>query len=132
MSDETIHIKDEVKAQAAAAETTGQRWTEELSVRGSDLQGTLGRLGREAAVRKITLKNASGRTLAEFPLVLGAAGMLILGPWTAAVLVAAWLGRVSILIEYEEAPATMDEAMQALGGKADKAPAQLEANIKSA
>ena len=132
MSDETILIKDEVKAKAAKVEATGRQWSEELSVRGSDLQDTLGRLGREAAVRKITLKSASGRTIATFPMVIGAAGMLVLGPWTAAVLVAAWLGRVSILIEYEEAPATMEEAMNELSGKAEKTAAQLEANIKSA
>lgn len=132
MSDETIKIKEETKEQAARAEATGKRWTEEISVRGADLQDTLGRLGREAAVRKITLKNASGRTLAEIPLALGAAGMLVLGPWTAAVLVAAWLGRVSILIEYEEAPATMDEAIHELTGSLDKTADQLEAKAARA
>ncbi len=132
MSDETIHIKEEVKAQAEKAEATGQRWSEEISVRSGDLADTLGRLGREATVRKITLKNAGGRTIAEIPMVLGAAGMLVLGPWTAAVLVAAWLGRVSIIIDYEEAPATMDEAVKELTGSLDKTAGAIEANIKSA
>lgn len=129
MPEETIYIKEDVKAEAEAA---GRRWSEEISVRGSDLADTLGRLGREATVRKITLKSASGRTIAEIPLVLGAAGVLVLGPWTAALLVAAWLGRVSILIEYEEAPATMDEAVKQLSATIDKAADALEAGAASA
>lgn len=127
MSDEVIHIKEDVQAEA-----TGQRWTEELSVRGSDLADTLGRLGREAAVRKITIKSASGRTIAEIPLLLGTAGVLILGPWTAAVLVAAWLSRVSVIIEYEKAPETMQEAVKELTGSLDKTAGAGEATAQSA
>lgn len=129
MSDETILNKDEVKV---AAGSTGKRWSEEISVRSNDLAGTLSRLGREAAVRKITIKSAAGRTIAEIPMVLGAAGVLVLGPWTAALLVAAWLGRVSIIIDYEEAPATMGAALKEIRGDVDKAAAAIEANIKAA
>lgn len=128
MSDETIHI-DELKVEAEAA---GRRWTEELSVSGSNLADTLGRLGREAAVRKITVKNARGRTIAEIPLLLGTAGVLVLGPWTAAVLVAAWLGRVSLIIEYEKAPDTMEEAVKELTGSLDKTAGSIEATVQSA
>jgi hypothetical protein len=126
MSDDVIHIHDE------ADDATSRRWTEEMSVRGSDLASTLGRLGREAAVRKITVKAPGGRTIAEIPLVLGTAGVLLLGPWTAALLVAAWLGRVSIIIEYEKAPATMDEAFKQLTGATDKTAEAIEATAKSA
>jgi hypothetical protein len=129
MSDETILIKESMKSDA---ETTTQRWSEEISVRSGDLADTLGRLGREATVRKITLKNAAGKTMAEIPMVVGAAGMLVLGPWTAALLVAAWLGRVSIIIDYEEAPATMQAAVKEVSGSLGKSAAAIEANIKSA
>lgn len=129
MSDEIVYIKEETKAEAEAA---GQRWTEELSVRGSELGETLGRLGREAAVRKITVKSASGRTIAEIPLILGTAGVLLLGPWTAALLVAAWLGRVSLIIEYEQAPDTMEEAVKELTGSLDRTAGAIEANVQSA
>jgi hypothetical protein len=102
MSDEMIHVEEEVTETAEGMITTAKRWTEEISVRGGDVRETVSRLARNAGVRKITIKSANGRTIAQIPLVLGAAGVLIIGPWTAALLVAAWLTRVSILIEYEE------------------------------
>ncbi len=90
--------------------------TEEISVAGRDLAATLSRLAREATVRKVTVKNADGKTLIELPFLLGTAGVLVLGPWTAALLGAAWLTRTSILIEYEEAPETMKEAFLEMPG----------------
>jgi hypothetical protein len=112
MSDETIHIEEELKDAAHKVENTAKRWTEQITVRGGDLGETLGRLVKEATVRKITVKSESGKTLLEIPLVLGAAGMLIVGPWTAVLLVAAWLTRISILIEYEAAPTQVEEAVE--------------------
>lgn len=122
LRDEVIHIEEEFKDDAHKAEETGKRRMEELSVRGDELKATVGRLAREARVRRITVKNRSGRTLFEIPFVLGAAGVLIIGPWTAALLAAAWLSRVSILIEYEEAPSQVEEA-------ARSAVEQIEARI---
>lgn len=110
MSEQTIHIEEEVKDAVAKAEVVGKRRIEEISVRGSELKETVGRLGKEARVRKITVKNQQGKTLFELPLVLGALGVLIIGPWTAALLATAWLARFSILIEYEEAPSAVEEA----------------------
>ncbi len=116
MSDQSnnhvIHVEEEFKNVVHKAEDAGKRRFEEFSVRGGELKETLGRLVKEAGVRKIVLKNQSGKTLFEIPFVLGAAGVLIVGPWTAALLVAAWLTRVSILIEYEEAPSKVEEAAQ--------------------
>ena len=112
MNDETIHIEEELKDAAHKVEDTAKRWTEQITVRGGDLGETLGRLVKEATVRKITVKSQAGKTLLEIPLVLGAAGMLIVGPWTAVLLVAAWLTRVSILIEYEAAPTQVEEAVE--------------------
>ena len=112
MSDETIHIEEELKGAAHKVEDTAKRWTEQISVRGGDLGETLGRLAKEATVRKITVKSESGKTLLEIPLVLGVAGAVIVGPWTAILLVAAWLTRVSILIEYEAAPTQVEEAVE--------------------
>ncbi len=109
MSDQMIHIEEEAKDAAAKVEVTGKRRIEAFTVRGDELKGTLGRLAKEAYVRKITLKSQSGKTLAEIPFVLGAAGVLIIGPATAILLAAAWLTRVSILIEYEEAPSKVEE-----------------------
>ena len=112
MSEQIINVENEFKDVVAQAEVVGQRRFEEISVRGSELKETLGRLTKEARVRKITLKNQSGRTLAEIPLALGALGVLIIGPWTAALLATAWLTRVSIIIEYEDAPNEVEKAVE--------------------
>ena len=121
MSDETIHIEEELKGAAHKVEDTAKRWTEQISVRGGDLGETLGRLAKEATVRKITVKSESGKTLVEIPLVLGVAGALFVGPWTAVLLVAAWLTRVSILIEYEAAPITAKEVVEDVADKVEVA-----------
>lgn len=108
MSEQMIHIEEEFKDAMDKAEEAGRRRVEELSVRGDELKETLVRLGKEATVRKITIKSRSGRTLAEIPLALGALGVFVLGPATAALLAAAWLTRVSVLIEHVEAPAAVE------------------------
>ena len=55
MNDETIHIEEELKDAAHKVEGTAKRWTEQITVRGGDLGETLGRLAKEATVRKITV-----------------------------------------------------------------------------
>jgi hypothetical protein len=110
MKDDVIHVEEEFKNLVVQAEDTSRRRYEEFSVRGADLKDAVGRLAQEARVRKITLRSRTGKTLAEIPLALGAAGVLIIGPWTAVLLAAAWLTRVSILIEYEDAPSAVEEA----------------------
>ena len=104
MDFELIHIEEEGHQPAT---TDGRR--DEITVHGRELRDPLGRLAQEGRARKITVRNRYGKTLVEIPLALGAAGMLIIGPWTAALLAAAWLTRVSILIEYEELPAPAEE-----------------------
>jgi hypothetical protein len=118
---EIIHIEEEMSNAAGQAEAAGKRSLEEISVRGGELKGTLGRLAKEATVRKITVKNAAGKKLLEIPFVLGAAGVLIIGPWTAALLAAALLARLSILIEYEEAPSKVEEAVDEVAGQIEAA-----------
>lgn len=123
MSEDTINIVEEEVTEATKGMTaTAKRWTEEITVRGGDVRETVGNLVHKAGVRKITVKSADGRVIAQIPLVLGAAGVLIIGPWTAALLVAAWLTRVSILIEYE-APVTekVEEAIDAAAEKVEAA-----------
>ena len=109
VDDALIHVEEETHAVLRRAESASQRRVDEINVRGSELRDTLGRLAQEGRARKITLRNRHGQTLIEIPLVLGAAGVLIIGPWTAVLLATAWLTRVSILIEYEELPAPAEE-----------------------
>jgi hypothetical protein len=101
---EVIEVEEEIHDAADKSEAEARRRVEVISVRGNEVKDVIGRLANEARVRKITVKNRTGKTLFEIPFVLGAAGVLLIGPWTAALLAAAWLTRVSILIEYAEAP----------------------------
>ncbi|WP_374688182.1 DUF4342 domain-containing protein [Promineifilum sp.] len=123
MSDNNhIHIEEELHDMAHEAKSTARRFTKEVSVRGSDLRETVGRLAKEATVRKITVKTQSGKTLVEMPLALGALGALIIGPWSAALLAAAWVTRASILIEYiEPAVAEAEAAVEAAVEKVEAA-----------
>ena len=76
-----------------------KRATERISVAGNDLIKTVQALLREAAVRKITVQDKTGRTLIEFPLYAGIIGAVFVGSWTVLALIAAWFAEVSILIE---------------------------------
>lgn len=102
MNEERIHVEEEMKEAAEGAKEKAQQWTEEISVAGGELMSTLSRLAREATVRKITVKNPAGKTVLNIPLAVGAAGVVVLGPWSVLGLVAAWLGRYSIIIEHVE------------------------------
>lgn len=98
MNDEQIPVEEEMQDEAQEHK---QAWQEELSVAGDEVLGKVQELLREAAVRKITVKDAKGKTILSLPLYAGVAGALVAGPWTALALVGAWLGNFSILIEYE-------------------------------
>lgn len=76
-----------------------KRATEKIHVAGNDLIKTVQALLREAAVRKITVQDKTGRTLIEFPLYAGIIGAVFVGSWTVLALIAAWFAEVSILIE---------------------------------
>lgn len=126
MTDDTIRIEEE---ELHRAERTSRKWTEEVTVAGGDLMDTLGKLLKEATVRKITVRSESGRKLFEIPLALGALGVLIIGPWTAAALVAAWLAKVSILIE-REAPVSEMRTSDAAAEVIEQIPAEAEKAAK--
>jgi hypothetical protein len=135
MTDNTIHIEEE----AFKSDPNTKTWTEEISVAGSDLMDTLRRVARDVTVTKITVKNESGRVLFSFPLALGVVGVLILGPWTAAALVAAWLTKVSILIErsvVSEMTASTENAIESVateaGAEVEKAAKKTRKSAKKA
>lgn len=79
--------------------SNGTTYTDEMSVAGDELVGTVQSLLREAVVRRIVVKDKNGRTLIEIPLYAGVIGALVMGAWSALALVAAWFAEVSILIE---------------------------------
>jgi transcription termination factor NusA len=100
MSEETIHIEEDFDARK-----NGQgykAWEEEIKVAGDELVGKVQELIKEAAVRKITIKDENGKTLLSIPLWSGVFGVMIFGGWTALALIAAWAANLSIIIEYAD------------------------------
>ncbi len=119
MTEETINIEEELKEGA-------QTVTDRVSVAGSDLIKTVQALLREAAVRKITVQDKTGRTLIEFPLYAGIVGAFFVGSWTVLALIAAWFAEVSILIERDTQsdgePSVVGDAVErAAAGASDSA-----------
>jgi hypothetical protein len=117
MYEENIPIEQEIQETAGETKEKVRQWTEEVSVAGNQLGKTLSRLAKEATVRKITVKNQDGKTVLNIPLAVGAAGVVVLGPWSVVGLVAAWLARYSIIIEHvvvEEAPEELAEEVPLL------------------
>jgi hypothetical protein len=99
MTDEVIRIEDEPMHKAD--DGSGRKWTEEVTVASDQVVGKVQELLKEAAVRKITIKDDNGKKLLSIPLYAGVAGLLVFGPWSALALIAAWFAKVSILIERE-------------------------------
>ncbi len=127
MTEETTST-EELKDEARAA-------TERISVAGSDLIKTVQALLREAAVRKITVQDKTGRTLIEFPLYAGIVGAFFVGSWTVLALVAAWFAEVSILIERDAAsdgePSVVGEAVERAASGASESARSAAASAKS-
>ena len=73
--------------------------TEEFSVSGEALLGKVKEIVREGNVRRITIKNAEGRTIVEFPLTIGVIGALLLPMWAAIGAVAALVTSCTIVVE---------------------------------
>ena len=128
MTDEMTENVEELKEET-------RRATERISVAGSDLIKTVQSLLREAAVRKITIQDKTGRTLIEIPLYAGVLGVLFVGSWTVLALIAAWFAEVSILIERDTdadaEPTVVGEAVERAAGGAAEAARSAAATAKS-
>ena len=72
---------------------------EEIKVAGDKLKAKLKEIIREGNVRRIIVRNASGRTLIDFPLTAGIAGALLLPFWTAVAGILALAKEFTIVIE---------------------------------
>ena len=132
MNDETTEKAEEM---AEELKEEARRATERISVAGSDLIKTVQSLLREAAVRKITVQDKTGRTLIEIPLYAGVIGALFIGSWTVLALIAAWFAEVSILIERDaesdSEPTVVGEAVERAAGTAAGAARSAAATAKS-
>ncbi len=75
---------------------------EEFEVKGDDLLARIRELIDEGNVRRVTIKNAEGRTMLEIPLTIGVVGALI-APVAAAIgAVAALVTECTITVTREE------------------------------
>ena len=99
MSSESINVEEEFEGEQSDKEK--KTWEEHLHVDSDEIVGKVQELLREAAVRKITIKDESGKTLLSIPLYAGFASLVVFGAWNALALLAAWVAKFSIIIERE-------------------------------
>ena len=81
-------------------ETKTAARTEEFAISGDELLAK--ELVREGNVRRLTIKNAEGRTLIEVPLTVGVIGAALLPIWAAIGAVAALATDCTIVVERTE------------------------------
>ncbi len=72
---------------------------EEIKVASSKLKSTLKSLLREGNVRRVIIRNASGRTLLDMPLTAGLAGALLMPFWVAVAGIVALAKEFTIVVE---------------------------------
>jgi len=75
---------------------------EEFEVSGDKVVETVKRLVHEGNIRRITIKDGSGRSLIEIPLTLGVVGVALLPVWAAVGALAALVTRCTIVVEKME------------------------------
>jgi len=73
--------------------------TTEYEITGDKLLAKVRELVHEANIRRLTIKDESGRVLVEIPLALGAIGALLLPVWAALGAIAALVARLTIVVE---------------------------------
>lgn len=108
MSDETNPTDVQADAQ-----TTGQTdkdvITEEVKVSGEAVVSKVKEILREGNIRRITIKNETGKTLLEIPLTFGVVGALIAPQLAALGAVGALIANLSIAIERESEDLVVQE-----------------------
>jgi hypothetical protein len=72
---------------------------EEFRLQGDEILGKIKDLVREGNVRRISIKNADGETLLEFPLTIGVVGALLVPTLAAVGAVAALVTDCTIAVE---------------------------------
>jgi ribosomal 30S subunit maturation factor RimM len=81
---------------------TTQKPTEEFTVNGEELLGKVKSLINEGNIRRIIIKDESGKTLVELPLTMGVVGALIAPVLAAVGAIAALVTKCTIIVERRE------------------------------
>jgi hypothetical protein len=79
-------------------------YTEEIQVGANKLLSTIKGIIREGRVRRVVVKNASGRTVLDVPLAAGAVGAALLPVWAAIGGLAALAAHYTVVVEREAPP----------------------------
>jgi hypothetical protein len=95
--DEEISVEEDVVEE----ESDGNQWAE-LKVSGDEILETVKELIKDAAIRRIVIKNSKKRVLIEIPLVLGLAGIALVPAYAAIALAVALTADCTILVERVE------------------------------
>ena len=73
--------------------------TEEFKVSGDDVVSAVKKLIKEGNARRISIKNEEGTTLIEFPVTIGAIGVLLAPAFAAVGAIAALVTKCTIVVE---------------------------------
>ena len=76
--------------------------TEEHKVSGKNLLDRVKQIVHEGNVRRITIKDSSGRSLMEIPLTFGVVGALLLPVWVAIAGIVALAKEYTVVVERHE------------------------------
>jgi hypothetical protein len=76
--------------------------TEEFQVRGEELVAKIKEIIHEGNIRRVIIKNESGRTLIDIPLTIGVVGALLVPQLAAIGAIAALLTNATIVVETVE------------------------------
>ena len=77
--------------------------TEEFSLTGEQVLEFLKKILHEGNVRRVVLKDESGKTLLEIPVTIGVVGVILLPVWAAIGAAAALVAKMTIVIERTDA-----------------------------
>jgi hypothetical protein len=99
MSDEQTTPQAEPEPTPATEQTTR---AQEFSVTGDQVVEFLKKVLHEGNIRRVVLKDESGKTLLEIPVTIGVVGVVLLPVWAAIGAAAALVAKMTIVVEKTE------------------------------
>ncbi len=103
MSDEQTTPQTETPPQAETPPDSGPApRVDEFSVTGDQVLEFLKKILHEGNIRRIVLRDESGKSLLEIPVTIGVVGVILLPAWAAIGAAAALVAKMTIVIERSE------------------------------
>jgi hypothetical protein len=85
-----------------AAMSENKTFTEEFSVNGEQLLAKVKELIREGNIRRVSIKDKSGKVIVEFPLTIGVVGAALAPALAAVGAIAALVSEATVVVEKTE------------------------------